>query len=152
MRSSRSVHWDTVALLRDVVNYATLANVPVSILSLDHEKAFDRVNWGFLRFVLVHMGFDPSFVGWLDLFYSGVQSAVMVNGLFDSLFQIVSRGQSGIYPLTPFVCPICVGLAIFGRILGFGAWCCPGRRLPSLFCLSTQMIPLWSLLLPMPSR
>ena len=29
---------DTVALIRDVVNYATLANVPVAMLSLDHEK------------------------------------------------------------------------------------------------------------------
>ena len=72
--------WDTVALLCDVVNYATSANVPVAILSLDQEKAFDRVDWGFLRSVLVHMGLGPSFVSWVDLFFSGVQSAVKVNG------------------------------------------------------------------------
>ena len=78
---------DTVALIRDVVNYATSANVPVAILSLDQEKAFDRVDWGFLRSVLVHMGFGPSFVSWVDLFYSGVQSAVKVNGYLTHFFK-----------------------------------------------------------------
>ena len=82
---------DNVALLRDVVNYAASANVPVAILSLDQEKAFDRVDWGFLRSTLVHMGFCPSFVGWVDLFSSGVQSAVKVNGYLTHFFGL-SRG------------------------------------------------------------
>ena len=33
-----------------------------------------------------------------------------------------------------------------------GACCCPGRRLLCLWCLSMPMIPLWWLLLLMPSR
>ena len=91
---------DTVALIRDVVNYATSANVPVAILSLDQEKAFDRVDWGFLRSVLVHMGFGPSFVSWVDLFYSGVQSAVKVNGYLTHFFKL-SRGVRQGCPLSP---------------------------------------------------
>ena len=98
-----------MALLRDVVNYVTSANVPVAILSLDQEKAFDRVDWGFLRSVLVHMSFGPSFVGWLDLFYAGVQSAVKVNGYLTHFFQIVSRGPSGLCPVASFACPLCGG-------------------------------------------
>ena len=78
-------------LIRDVVNYATSANVPVAILSLDQEKAFDRVDWGILRSNLVHMGFGPSFGSWGDLFYSGVQSAVKVNGYLTHFFRL-SRG------------------------------------------------------------
>ena len=95
---------DTVALIRDVVNYATSANVPVAILSLGQEK-----DCGFLRSVLVHMGFGPSFVSWVDLFYSGVQSAVKVNGYLTYFFQIVSWGPSGLSPVAPFVCPLCRG-------------------------------------------
>ena len=60
---------DTVALLCDVVNYATSAKVDVAILSLDQGNAFERVDWVFLRFFLIHMGFGRSFVGWVDLFY-----------------------------------------------------------------------------------
>ena len=93
---------DTVALLRDVVNYAASANVPVAILSLNQEKAFDRVDWGFLRSTLVHMGFGPSFVGWVDLFYSGVQSAVKVNGYLTHFFGL-SRGVRQGCPLSPLL-------------------------------------------------
>ena len=91
-----------MALIRDVVNYATSANVPVAILSLDQEKAFDRVDWGFLRSLLVHMGFGPSFVSWVDLFYSGVQSAVKVNGYLTHFFKL-SRGVRQGCPLSPLL-------------------------------------------------
>ena len=35
---------ENVAFLRNVVDYATLSDVPVARLSLDQEKAFDRVD------------------------------------------------------------------------------------------------------------
>ena len=90
---------DTVALLRDVVNYATSTNVPLAMLSLDQEKAFYCVDWGFLRSILVHMRFGPSFVGWVDLFYSGVQSAMKVNGYLTHFFRL-SRGVRQSCPLS----------------------------------------------------
>ena len=142
---------DTVALLRDFVNYATSANVPVALLSLDQEKAFHRVDWRFLRSVLVHMGFGPSFVGWVELFYLGIYGAVKVNGYLTHFFKLSRALRQGCRPF-------CMSytqrseLVVFGRILGFGACCCPGRRLPCLRCLSTLMISLWLLLLPMLSK
>jgi len=79
-----------VALLRDVVDYATSSKVPVAILSLDQEKAFDRVDWNFLHATLSKMGFGSSFIRWVDLFYTGVQSAINVNGYLLSFFLLVS--------------------------------------------------------------
>ena len=37
------------------------------ILSLDQEKAFDRVDWSFLFATLDKMGFGPSFIRWVRL-------------------------------------------------------------------------------------
>jgi len=82
---------DSVSLLRDVVTYVTDLGVPTAILSLDQEKAFDRVDWTFLFRTLEAMGFGPQFVGWIRLFYTDISSAVQVNGFMSSFFQ-PSRG------------------------------------------------------------
>ena len=84
---------ENVALLHDVVDYASLSGAPIAILSLDQEKAFDRVDWPFMRCTLSAMGFGPSFISWVDLFYHRVQSSVNVNGYL-SIFS-VCLGVSG---------------------------------------------------------
>ena len=93
---------ENVALLRDVVSFASSSRTPVAILSLDQEKAFDRVDWGFMRSTLVAMGFGPSFVTWVDLFYHRVQSCVNVNGYVSAFFNL-SRGVRQGCPLSPLL-------------------------------------------------
>ena len=91
---------ENVALLRDVVEYASSSGTPVAILSLDQEKAFDRVD--FMRSTLSAMGFGPSFISWVDLFYFHVQSAVNVNGYLSPFFSL-SRGVRQGCPLSPLL-------------------------------------------------
>ena len=93
---------ENVAFLRDVVDYASHSGSPCALLSLDQEKAFDRVDWGFLKATLCEMGFGPSFSGWVELFYSGSQSAVYVNGHVSSFFSL-SRGVRQGCPLSPLL-------------------------------------------------
>ena len=62
---------ENIAFLRDVVDYSSLSGIEYAFLSLDQEKAFDGVDWGFLKATLVKMGFGPSFLCWIDLVYNG---------------------------------------------------------------------------------
>ncbi len=93
---------ENVAFLRDVVDYATLSNVPVAVLSLDQEKAFDHVEWSFMRQTLHSMGFGDSFIHWVNLFYCGVRSSVNVNGYLSKPFSL-SRGVRQGCPLSPLL-------------------------------------------------
>lgn len=77
---------ENVALLRDIVHYVNECNLPAAILALHQEKAFDRVDWGFLLTTLDHMGFGPSFMSWVKLLYSNIHSVVLINGYTNSPF------------------------------------------------------------------
>ena len=71
-------------------------------LSLDHEKAFDRVDWRFMLATLSKMGFDSSFIRWVDLFYTGVRSAIIVNGYLSGFFSLSGGVRQGC-PLSPLL-------------------------------------------------
>ena len=110
---------ENVAFLRNVVDYATLSDVPVAFLSVDQEKAFDRVDWDFMRATLRHMGFSPSFIGWVNLFYSGVQSSVNVNGHISDFFAL-SRGVRQGCPLSPLLYVLVAEVLACNRRVGGG--------------------------------
>ena len=82
---------ENVRLLLDVACYADQNNIGGAIVSLDQEKAFDRVEISFLMKVLERMGFGPSFRAWIRLLYTDVHSAVVVNGFVSESFP-VTRG------------------------------------------------------------
>ena len=118
---------ENVRLLQDAVAYANEQDLPLAILSLDQEKAFDRVEWSFLYNTLNRMGFGPSFVSWIRTFYTGPQSSVNVNGHLSNFFSL-SRGVRQGCPLSPLLyvlvaevlacniraCPSITGLSIPG--------------------------------------
>ena len=54
---------ENIAFLRDVVELANEYNLPVALLSLDKEKAFDRVDWPFLFATLGKMAFADTLSG-----------------------------------------------------------------------------------------
>ena len=93
---------ENVAFIRDVVDYCSLISTPAALISLDQEKAFGRVDWSFLRSVLISMGFGPSFVKWVDLFYCNSRSSVNVNGYISNSFPL-SRGVQQGCPLSPLL-------------------------------------------------
>jgi len=93
---------ENVAFLRDVVDYATLSNVPVAIVSLDQEKAFDHVDWGFMYATFSKMGFGSSLICWVRRFYTGVQSCVKVNGYLSPFFSLCTSRLSS---FSIVVCP-----------------------------------------------
>jgi hypothetical protein len=82
---------ENVRVLKDIIDYANHSNIGAAIISLDQEKAFDRVDWNFMLRVLEKMNFGSSFRLWVKLLYSNIFSSVLVNDYVSDLFP-VTRG------------------------------------------------------------
>ena len=66
-------------VLRDVLDYIDRTTETGILISLDQEKAFDRVNRTFLLNLLSRFGFGPSFCFWINTLYNGANMRIIVN-------------------------------------------------------------------------
>ena len=72
------------------------------LLKLDFEKAYDRVNWDFLRQVLIGRGFSAVWAHRSMQLVSGGQTAVSVNGEIGHFFRN-KRGLRQGDPIAPML-------------------------------------------------
>ena len=85
-----------------IIRYAKEKNIPGLLLFLDFEKAFDTVEWPFIRKTLEYFGFGTGMMKWLNLFYQSPESCVLNNGWASDFFQI-QRGVRQGCPLSPYL-------------------------------------------------
>lgn len=60
-------------------------------LKIDMSKAYDRVNWNFLKAILMSMNFSSNWVKWIMECVSTVQYTLLINGSISQSFK-PSRG------------------------------------------------------------
>lgn len=73
------------------MSYAKTKDLSFGFVSLDQEKAFDRVDHKYLLEALNAFGFGPKFVSYIKLQYNEVYSLLKLNGGLTRLFP-VNRG------------------------------------------------------------
>ena len=91
-----------LSLIRDFITYSQTEQLPASIVTLDQMKAFDQVDHAFLRKILHRFNFGPTFLKWIDIFYSGAFSRTQVNRSLSTPFP-VQRGVRQGCPLAPLL-------------------------------------------------
>jgi hypothetical protein len=65
------------------------SNQDLVLLLLDFEKAFDRIEWGFIFTALAKLGFSSTWVKWVRTLYHEASSAIKINGEARQVFQLV---------------------------------------------------------------
>lgn len=82
---------DNVALIRDVLEVSSSLAVKTGLISIDQEKAFDRVEHQYLWQTLAAFGFNPGFIAKIQVLYSDIASVLKINGGLSAPFN-VQRG------------------------------------------------------------
>lgn len=92
--SGRTI-FNNLHLMRDVIDYCENQAIPGYILSIDQEKAFDKVDRDFLYAVLERMGFGPRFIRAVQVLYTDNVAHVLVNGFVSDSFTIERSAKQG---------------------------------------------------------
>ena len=89
-------------LLYDLMDYLEENDMDGLLLLVDFEKAFDSVEWNFLRKALESFNFGPFICKWFETFYVDSKSCVINNGHISNIFNL-ERGCRQGDPLSPYL-------------------------------------------------
>ena len=93
---------ENTRLLYDLMHYLEVNNKKGLLLLIDFEKAFDSIEWLFLKKALKSFNFGTSICKWFEILYSEASSCVINNGCLSEFFKL-ERGCRQGDPLSPYL-------------------------------------------------
>lgn len=127
---------DNVFLAFEAMEWTMENKQALGMLLLDFEKAYDRVNWTFLRETMVTMGFHEKWIGQVMSLYNNASASVIVNGEQSQTFMLQRSVRQGC-PLAPYLFLLTVD--VLGQMLQHPNCGVQGLRLPDKTSITNQM-------------
>lgn len=84
---------DNIRLIDGIIYYTVDEKLPWLLLFLDFQKAFDTVEWSYIKKNTLGMfGFGPSIVNWIKICYNNIENCVLNSG-WSTDFILSWRGE-----------------------------------------------------------
>ena len=106
------IHSDQTGFMKDRFigqNVRLLKKISGIFLFIEFGKAFDSIEWNFIKRSLELFNLGPFLTRWFSILYNNSEAAVMNAGYMTDYFT-VSRGVRQGYPLSPFLFTLSVEL------------------------------------------
>jgi hypothetical protein len=94
--------FSNVRWLLNIILSPSISPDPKIAVSLDAEKAFNRVEWDYLFKILGRFGFVSNFISWISLLYSAPMDSEHTNSPYSKHFPL-SRGTRQGCPMSPLL-------------------------------------------------
>ena len=76
----------TIVTIFDIIHHTDVENILAVMISIDIEKAFDKIDWNFMFKYLEFFKFPPYTKDWVKILYTDIKSAVTNNGWHTEYF------------------------------------------------------------------
>nr|ABR67408.1 reverse transcriptase [Cucumis melo subsp. melo] len=93
---------DAILIANEAIDYWRVKKVKGFLIKLDLEKAFDKIRWSFIDYMLLKKGYPHRLRNWIKAYISSVQYSIIINGRPRGKFQ-PSRGIHQGDPISPFI-------------------------------------------------
>ena len=95
-----------IVTIFDIMHHSEVQNIPALMISIDFEKAFDKLEWPFMFKFLDFFGFPTYIKEWVKILYTDIKSSVTNNGWHSEYFDL-GRGVRQGCPLSPYLFILC---------------------------------------------
>ena len=127
---------DNIFLAFEAIEWTLENKQDLSMLLLDFEKAYDRVNWTFLRQAMERMGFHTTWINQVLSLNENASASVIVNGEQSKTFRLQRSVRQGC-PLAPYLFLLTVD--VLGQMLQHPDNHVRGLQLPDNTFITNQM-------------
>lgn len=127
---------DNVFLAFEAIEWTLENQQNLSMLLLDFEKAYDRVNWSFLQQTMQTMGFHDTWIKRVMSLNLNASATVVVNGEQSKTFRLQRSVRQGC-PLAPYMFLLTVD--VLGQMLQHLDCRVQGLKLPDNTTITNQM-------------